>query len=90
MCLPPSRTLARNLPAVGWIELQSDGSVLTQTGVATAGGLLRDHLGHCVEVFVGIFSGVNGNKRGKFQESLLKYHVGKMWKGMASNSIDLM
>ncbi|CAI0418689.1 unnamed protein product [Linum tenue] len=36
---------------MGWIQLQSDGSVLAQTGAAAAGGLLRDHLGHCVEAF---------------------------------------
>ncbi|CAI0546870.1 unnamed protein product [Linum tenue] len=35
----------------GWIQVQSDGSVLQPSGSAAAGGLLRDHLGRCMGAF---------------------------------------
>ncbi|CAN1792333.1 Putative ribonuclease H protein At1g65750 [Linum perenne] len=35
----------------GWVTLNTDGSVNHSTGSATAGGLLRNHLGHCSAAF---------------------------------------
>ncbi|CAN1328315.1 Putative ribonuclease H protein At1g65750 [Linum perenne] len=35
----------------GWVTLNTDGSVNHSTGIATAGGLLRNHLGHCAAAF---------------------------------------
>ncbi|CAN1766194.1 Putative ribonuclease H protein At1g65750, partial [Linum perenne] len=35
----------------GWITLNTDGSVKHSTGIATAGGLLRNHLGQCCAAF---------------------------------------
>ncbi|CAI0380477.1 unnamed protein product [Linum tenue] len=40
-----------NPPEVGWIQLQTDGSVIQPSGRAAAGGLLRDHLGRCLDAF---------------------------------------
>ncbi|CAI0417515.1 unnamed protein product, partial [Linum tenue] len=38
-------------PDVGWIQLQTDGSVIQPSGRAAVGGLLRDHLGRCLDAF---------------------------------------
>ncbi|CAL1366122.1 unnamed protein product [Linum trigynum] len=38
-------------PREGWIQIQTDGSVLQNSGKAAAGGLLRDHLGRCLDAF---------------------------------------
>ncbi|CAI0456412.1 unnamed protein product [Linum tenue] len=46
------RQIAWNCPPEGWIQIQTDGSVLQPSGKAAAGGLLRDHLGKCKEAFV--------------------------------------
>ncbi|CAN1181799.1 Putative ribonuclease H protein At1g65750 [Linum perenne] len=35
----------------GWVIFNTDGSVNHSTGSATAGGLLRNHLGHCSAAF---------------------------------------
>ncbi|CAN1165457.1 Putative ribonuclease H protein At1g65750, partial [Linum perenne] len=35
----------------GWVTINTDGSVLQSSGNATAGGLIRDHLGHCFSAF---------------------------------------
>ncbi|CAN1124680.1 Putative ribonuclease H protein At1g65750 [Linum perenne] len=34
-----------------WVTLNSDGSVLPETGQASAGGLIRDHQGRCLAAF---------------------------------------
>ncbi|CAN1182797.1 Putative ribonuclease H protein At1g65750, partial [Linum perenne] len=34
-----------------WVSLNSDGSVLSETGQAAAGGLIRDHQGRCLAAF---------------------------------------
>ncbi|CAL1384470.1 unnamed protein product [Linum trigynum] len=39
-------------PDEGWIQLQTDGSVVTSTGKAAAGGLFRNNLGQCKGAFV--------------------------------------
>ncbi|CAN1794533.1 Putative ribonuclease H protein At1g65750 [Linum perenne] len=36
---------------VDWVTVNTDGSVINQSGKATAGGLIRDHLGHCFLAF---------------------------------------
>ncbi|CAI0385208.1 unnamed protein product [Linum tenue] len=38
-------------PEEGWIQLQTDGSVITSLNSAAAGGLLRDRLGRCLDAF---------------------------------------
>ncbi|CAL1387171.1 unnamed protein product [Linum trigynum] len=39
-------------PEEGWIQLQLDGSVLSPSGKAAAGGLLRNHTGKCLGAYV--------------------------------------
>ncbi|CAN1181985.1 Putative ribonuclease H protein At1g65750 [Linum perenne] len=34
-----------------WVTVNTDGSVINQSGNASAGGLIRDHLGHCFLAF---------------------------------------
>ncbi|CAI0429938.1 unnamed protein product [Linum tenue] len=38
-------------PPEGWVQVQTDGSVLSPSGYAAAGGLLRDSLGRCSSAF---------------------------------------
>ncbi|CAL1409924.1 unnamed protein product [Linum trigynum] len=45
-------SIAWKPPREGWIQIQTDGSVLPSLGVASAGGLIRDHLGRCLDAFV--------------------------------------
>ncbi|CAI0421841.1 unnamed protein product [Linum tenue] len=46
-----SHEIAWKPPREGWIQVQSDGSVLQPSGSAAAGGLLRDHIGRCMGAF---------------------------------------
>ncbi|CAI0560437.1 unnamed protein product, partial [Linum tenue] len=51
---PPIRTeegISWKSPPPEWVTLNSDGSVLQESGLATAGGLIRDHLGRCLVAF---------------------------------------
>ncbi|CAI0409094.1 unnamed protein product [Linum tenue] len=47
-----SRLVCWEPPREDWIQIQSDGSVITQTGKAAAGGLFRDYLGRCKGAYV--------------------------------------
>ncbi|CAL1352532.1 unnamed protein product [Linum trigynum] len=38
-------------PPEGWVQVQTDGSVLSPSGFAAAGGLIRDCLGRCCAAF---------------------------------------
>ncbi|CAI0381292.1 unnamed protein product [Linum tenue] len=38
-------------PPPEWVTLNSDGSVLPDTGQAAAGGLIRDHTGRCIAAY---------------------------------------
>ncbi|CAI0376601.1 unnamed protein product [Linum tenue] len=49
---PTVKQISWKPPREGWTQVQTDGSVYTSTGVAAAGGLLRDHLGGCSKAFV--------------------------------------
>ncbi|CAL1413056.1 unnamed protein product [Linum trigynum] len=46
-----AREIAWKPPREGWIQVQTDGSVIQPSGRAAAGGLLRDHLGRCLGAF---------------------------------------
>ncbi|CAN1844672.1 Putative ribonuclease H protein At1g65750, partial [Linum perenne] len=50
-----------------WVTLNSDGSVLSESGQAAAGGLIRDYQGHCLAAFsknLGICSIIRAELRG--------------------------
>ncbi|CAN1165455.1 Putative ribonuclease H protein At1g65750 [Linum perenne] len=56
--IPGAQPLPRRTIAIdwdpgpeGWVTINTDGSVLQSSGNATAGGLIRDHLGHCFSAF---------------------------------------
>ncbi|CAI0447820.1 unnamed protein product [Linum tenue] len=40
-------------PPEGWVQIQTNGSVLSLSGSAAAGGLIRDCLGRCLVAFAG-------------------------------------
>ncbi|CAI0461020.1 unnamed protein product, partial [Linum tenue] len=40
-------------PPEGWVQIQTDGSILSPSGSAAAGGLIRDCLGRCLVAFAG-------------------------------------
>ncbi|CAL1358444.1 unnamed protein product [Linum trigynum] len=66
---PPQKTaeIAWTPPPRQWIAINCDGSVLQNSGVAFAGGLLRDHGGRCLGAFacnLGICSITTAELRG--------------------------
>ncbi|CAI0468391.1 unnamed protein product [Linum tenue] len=66
-------------PPEGWIQVQSDGSVLTPTGKAAAGGLIRDHQGKCHAAFVcnfGVCSITSAELKGAAEGLRLAYNKG--------------
>ncbi|CAL1413103.1 unnamed protein product [Linum trigynum] len=44
--------LAWKPPPEGWVQIQADGSVLSPSGGAAAGGLIRDSMGRCRAAYV--------------------------------------
>ncbi|CAI0423001.1 unnamed protein product [Linum tenue] len=51
---PPARTeeqISWKPPPPEWVCLNSDGSVLPETGLGATGGLIRDHTGRCLSAF---------------------------------------
>ncbi|CAL1372689.1 unnamed protein product [Linum trigynum] len=56
-CILPTRrsqvtqSLAWHPPPESWVQLHTDVSMNGLSGRAVAGGLLRDHLGRCVDAF---------------------------------------
>ncbi|CAI0409128.1 unnamed protein product [Linum tenue] len=57
LCSPPSNTHRMDLqvgwkpPREGWVQVQTDGSVLGDSLAAAAGGLIRDRFGRCLDAF---------------------------------------
>ncbi|CAI0433284.1 unnamed protein product [Linum tenue] len=66
-------------PPPEWVTLNSDGSVLQDSGHAAAGGLIRDHTGCCVAAFtsnLGICSITRAELRGAVEELQLAWDRG--------------
>ncbi|CAN1841568.1 Putative ribonuclease H protein At1g65750 [Linum perenne] len=60
-------SIAWDLGPPGWMVLNTDGSVITSSGAAAAGGLIRDELGRCRLAFssnVGFYSITRAELRG--------------------------
>ncbi|CAN1291596.1 Putative ribonuclease H protein At1g65750, partial [Linum perenne] len=68
--VPPARTevcISWEPAPPEWVTLNSDGSVLSESGQAAAGGLIRDYQGHCLAAFsknLGICSIIRAELRG--------------------------
>ncbi|CAI0449506.1 unnamed protein product [Linum tenue] len=66
-------------PPPEWVTLNSDGSVLTDSGHAAAGGLIRDHTGRCLTAFaynLGACSITRAELRGAVEGLQLAWNMG--------------
>ncbi|CAI0375210.1 unnamed protein product [Linum tenue] len=79
---PPARTeemISWTPPPPEWVTLNSDGSVMTASGHAAAGGLIRDHTGRCYAAFamnLGICSVTRAELRGVVEGLQLAWDLG--------------
>ncbi|CAL1387079.1 unnamed protein product [Linum trigynum] len=78
----PARTeveISWKPPPPEWVTLNSDGSVLQESGHAAAGGLIRDHTGSCSAAFainLGICSVTRAELRGAVEGLQLAWDMG--------------
>ncbi|CAN1137136.1 Putative ribonuclease H protein At1g65750 [Linum perenne] len=80
--VPPSRTevcISWEPTPPEWVTLNSDGSVISESGQAAAGGLIRDYQGHCLAAFsenLGICSITRAELRGAVSDLQLAWDRG--------------
>ncbi|CAI0458485.1 unnamed protein product [Linum tenue] len=78
----PTRTeveISWKPPPPEWVTLNTDGSVVQESGRAAAGGLIRDHLGCCLAAFalnLGVCSITRAELRGAVEGLQLAWNLG--------------